>query len=144
MLYKVLADYCPFMQQVSWSINNEIRDSKCSFEENKPDKNKNYILEQYGKSSKCFLHNRTWQIYSDKCQSRITVSKTIGCYKYECNPRLGLLVSHHICLSKSISFRTFGIKTLCIKYHKILLFNVGTSNLLHIFLWTHLFQAIIR
>jgi hypothetical protein len=88
----VLADYCPFMQQVSWSINNEIRDSKCSFDENKPDKHKNYILEQYGKQSKCFLHNRTWQIYSDKCQSRITVSKTIGCYKYECDPKKGLLV----------------------------------------------------
>lgn len=88
----VLADYCPFMQQVSWSINNEIRDSKCSFDENKPDKHKNYILEQYGKQSKCFLHNRTWQIYSDKCQSRITVSKTIGCYKYECNAEKGLLI----------------------------------------------------
>jgi hypothetical protein len=76
----VLADYCPFMQQVSWSINNEIRDSKCSYEENKPDDHKNYILEEYGSNSKCFLHNETWQIYSDKCQSRITVSKTIGCY----------------------------------------------------------------
>ena len=76
----VLADYCPFMQQVSWSINNEIRDSKCSYEENKPDDHKNYILEEYGADSKCFLHNSTWQIYSDKCQSRITVSKTIGCY----------------------------------------------------------------
>ena len=77
----ILADYCPFMQQVSWSINNEtIRDSKCSFEENMPSETKNYVLEEYGSQSKCFLHNRTWQIYSDKCQSRITVSKTIGCY----------------------------------------------------------------
>ena len=33
----ILADYCPFMQQVSWSINNDVvRDSKCIFEENKP------------------------------------------------------------------------------------------------------------
>jgi hypothetical protein len=76
----ILADYCPFMQQVSWSINNEIRDSKCLYEENKPDKSKNYILEEYGRSARCFLHNRSWQIYADKCQSRITVSKTIGCY----------------------------------------------------------------
>ncbi len=76
----VLAYYCPFMQQVSWSINDEVRDSKCTFEENKPDKNKNYIMEEYGENSKCFLHNRTWQIYTDQCRSRITVSKTIGCY----------------------------------------------------------------
>ena len=76
----ILADYCPFMQQVSWSINNEIRDSKCLYEENAPDRNKNYILEEYGRTSRCFLHNRSWQIYADKCQSRITVSKTIGCY----------------------------------------------------------------
>ena len=76
----VLADYGPFMQLVSWSINNEIRDSKCLYEENRPDKHKNYILEEYGKSSRCFLHNRSWQIYADRCQSRITVSKTIGCY----------------------------------------------------------------
>jgi leishmanolysin-like peptidase len=88
----VLADYCPFMQQVSWSINNEIRDSKCSFEENRPDEHKNYILEEYGHESKCFLHNSTWQIYSDKCQSRITVSKTIGCYSYTCDANQGLLV----------------------------------------------------
>jgi hypothetical protein len=91
----ILADYCPFMQQVSWSINNEIRDSKCLYEENKPDKNKNYILEEYGKSARCFLHNRSWQIYADKCQSRITVSKTIGCYNYKCDPKLGLLVKIH-------------------------------------------------
>ena len=33
----VLADYCPFMQQVSWSVNNEvIRDSKCIYDENRP------------------------------------------------------------------------------------------------------------
>lgn len=78
----VLADYCPFMQQVSWSINNEtIRDSKCTYEENKPDDSKNFVLEDYGEHSKCFLHSRTWNIYSDRCNSRITVSKTIGCYK---------------------------------------------------------------
>jgi hypothetical protein len=69
------------MQQVSWSINNDvIRDSKCTYEENRPDSNKNYVLEDYGQNSKCFLHNRTWHIYSDRCQSRITVSKTVGCY----------------------------------------------------------------
>jgi hypothetical protein len=33
----VLADFCPFMQQVSWSVNNEVvRDSKCIYEENRP------------------------------------------------------------------------------------------------------------
>jgi len=89
----ILADYCPFMQQVSWSVSSDqIRDSKCSFDENKPDKSKNYVLEEYGKNSKCFLHNRTWQIYSEKCSSRITVSKTIGCYNYKCDPNEGLLV----------------------------------------------------
>ncbi|CAF1091970.1 unnamed protein product, partial [Brachionus calyciflorus] len=87
-----LADYCPFMQQVSWSINNEVRDSKCLYEENQPDVNKNYILEDYGENSKCLLHSRSWLIYTDKCNSRITVSKTIGCYNYECDSKEGLLI----------------------------------------------------
>ncbi|RNA21167.1 leishmanolysin-like peptidase [Brachionus plicatilis] len=76
-----LADYCPFMQQVSWSMNNEIRDSRCIYEENSPDKSKNYILENYGSKSKCFSHSRSWLIYTNECTSRITVSKTIGCYQ---------------------------------------------------------------
>jgi hypothetical protein len=46
----------------------------------KIEKNRNFVLEDYGLNSKCFLHNRTWHIYSDGCQSRITVSKTVGCY----------------------------------------------------------------
>lgn len=79
----LLADFCPFMQQVSWSFNggNEIRDSKCSLEENEPENKRNYILEEYGHESKCFLHDQAWNIYTDKCQSKITVSKTVGCYK---------------------------------------------------------------
>ena len=69
------------MQQVSWSINNDVRDSKCIYDENRPDVHKNYILEDYGTNSKCFMHARSWLIYTEKCNSRITVSKTIGCYQ---------------------------------------------------------------
>lgn len=69
------------MQQVSWSMNNQIRDSKCIFEENSPDQAKNYILEDYSSKSKCFSHSKSWLIYTDNCNSRITVSKTIGCYQ---------------------------------------------------------------
>jgi hypothetical protein len=78
----LLADYCPFMQQVSWSVNGEVRDSKCTIDENKPsDTAKNYILEEYGHESKCFLHNQVWSIYTNRCESRISVSKTVGCYQ---------------------------------------------------------------
>jgi hypothetical protein len=77
----ILADYCPFLQQVSWSVNNDVvRDSKCSFEENKPEIQKNYVLEEYGQQSKCVLHNRAWQVHTDRCQYRKTVAKTVGCY----------------------------------------------------------------
>lgn len=70
------------MQQVSWSMNGEIRDSKCTIDENRPsEKAKNYILEEYGTKSKCFLHEKEWSVYTDRCQARITVSKTVGCYQ---------------------------------------------------------------
>lgn len=78
----LLADFCPFMQQVSWSMNGEVRDSKCTIDENQPsDKAKNYILEEYGTQSKCFLHEREWSVYTDRCTARITVAKTVGCYQ---------------------------------------------------------------
>lgn len=79
-----LADYCPFMQQVSWSMHGETRDSKCTIDENRPsDHAKNYILEEYGVRSKCFLHGREWNVYTDKCESKITVLKTVGCYQVD-------------------------------------------------------------
>lgn len=78
----LLADYCPFMQQVIWSVNGDIRDSKCTIDENKPaDESKNYVLEEYSARSKCILHDRTWNVYTDECRSRISVSKTVGCYQ---------------------------------------------------------------
>jgi leishmanolysin-like peptidase len=76
----ILADYCPFMQQVSWSSKGSTRDSTCIFEDNEPRAENNYLLENYGDNSKCFNHNSTWSIYVDNCKSMITVHKTIGCY----------------------------------------------------------------
>lgn len=53
-----LADYCPYIQEFTWKLNDEIvRGSKCSFSENNPQPEKNFALEQYGANSKCFNHN---------------------------------------------------------------------------------------
>lgn len=53
-----LADYCPYIQEFTWKLNEEVvRGSKCSFTENNPQQEKNFALEQYGLNSKCFNHN---------------------------------------------------------------------------------------
>lgn len=53
-----LADFCPYIQEFTWKVNEEIvRGSKCSFTENNPKPEKNFALEHYGPQSKCFNHN---------------------------------------------------------------------------------------
>lgn len=70
------------MQQVSWTVADGTRDSKCTIDENQPTENaKNYNLEVYGSQSKCFLHEREWNIYTDRCQSKLSLTKTVGCYE---------------------------------------------------------------
>ncbi|KAI4464429.1 leishmanolysin-like peptidase [Holotrichia oblita] len=91
-----LADYCPYIQEFSWRLNNVVvRGSHCQYHDNNPNNDKNFALETYGVQSKCFDHtNDMWEERSCK-QTRQWQHWGSGCYVYHC--RLGRL---HISVSK--------------------------------------------
>ena len=91
-----LADYCPYIQEFTWKSNDVIvRGSQCQFTENNPSPEKNFALESYGLSSKCFNHYNQWE--ERTCtQVRQWQHWGSGCYEYTCSDgRLNLVISNH-------------------------------------------------
>jgi leishmanolysin-like peptidase len=92
-----LADHCPYIQEFTWrSRNVVVRGSQCTFEENNPNQEKNFALENYGMKSKCFEHSdKMWEERSCH-QTREWQHWGSGCYLYACkNGRLHLHVSNY-------------------------------------------------
>lgn len=80
-----LADYCPYIQEFTWKLNEEVvRGSKCSFTENNPQPEKNFALEQYGPNSKCFNHNEEMWEERNCYEIRQWQHWGSGCYQYRC------------------------------------------------------------
>ncbi|XP_069364252.1 leishmanolysin-like peptidase [Maniola hyperantus] len=92
-----LADYCPYLQEFTWRHKNVlIRGSRCSYEENTPNSEVNFALENYGPHSKCFDHSdRVWEQKSCR-QIREWQHWGSGCYKYKCESgRLRVVVGNY-------------------------------------------------
>ncbi|XP_052746381.1 leishmanolysin-like peptidase isoform X2 [Bicyclus anynana] len=92
-----LADYCPYLQEFTWRHKNVlIRGSRCSYEENTPNSEVNFALENYGPHSKCFDHSdRVWEQKSCR-QIREWQHWGSGCYKYKCESgRLRIVVGNY-------------------------------------------------
>ncbi|KAL8570983.1 hypothetical protein ACOMHN_037843 [Nucella lapillus] len=88
----MLADFCPYLQEFSWTSQRKtIRGSSCLMEENKLKVENNFFGEYYGKHSRCFKHEGQWFLY--KC-SRVNTPQHSGsgCYKVRCEQRTGLWV----------------------------------------------------
>ncbi|KAB7506187.1 Leishmanolysin-like peptidase [Armadillidium nasatum] len=79
-----LADFCPYIQEFTWKSQNVIvRGSHCHFKENSPDDDRNFALEIYSNSSKCFNHESDW--VEKKCaKERQWQHWGSGCYQYSC------------------------------------------------------------
>ncbi|CAD5112099.1 DgyrCDS1340 [Dimorphilus gyrociliatus] len=92
-----LSDFCPFFQEFEWKTNGKfLRTSVCSFPENQLGKVNNFLLETYGKESRCFenLRYTPWYTLNCKNRSKFTLPHVgSACYKYECDPDNGLLVT---------------------------------------------------
>lgn len=79
-----LADYCPFIQEFTWQVQNvTVRGSRCDLGGNSIESEKNAALEHYGPDSRCFEHGQRWE-------QRSCVYKRhwhhfgAGCYKFNC------------------------------------------------------------
>ncbi|XP_022253400.1 leishmanolysin-like peptidase isoform X1 [Limulus polyphemus] len=81
----VLADYCPYVQEFTWQSNDvAVRGSRCQYGENTPVPEKNFALEYYGPSSKCFNHNKEMWVERTCQQERHWQHWGSGCYQYHC------------------------------------------------------------
>ncbi|XP_039762787.1 leishmanolysin-like peptidase isoform X2 [Pararge aegeria] len=92
-----LADFCPYLQEFTWRHKNVlIRGSRCSYEENTPNSEVNFALENYGTHSKCFDHSdRVWEQKSCR-QIREWQHWGSGCYKYKCESgRIRVVVGNY-------------------------------------------------
>ena len=88
-----LADYCPYIQEFTWKANDVVvRGSQCQFRENNPSPEKNFALETYGPSSKCFNHNH--QMWEERTCTQVRQWQHwgSGCYEYSCAD--GRIVMH--------------------------------------------------
>ncbi|KAG9511252.1 Leishmanolysin-like peptidase, partial [Fragariocoptes setiger] len=90
-----LADYCPFIQEFTWQAHNvTVRGSRCEFEGNNLENERNANLEQYGPQTKCFEHARRWEQRSCNFRRHWHHSGA-GCYKYQCHEgHLSLIVQN--------------------------------------------------
>ncbi|CAG2066562.1 unnamed protein product, partial [Timema podura] len=80
-----LADYCPYIQEFTWRSNNiVVRGSHCQYLENNPSPEKNFALENYNPTSRCFDHtDHMWEERS--CgQVRQWRHWGSGCYQFYC------------------------------------------------------------
>ena len=88
-----LADFCPYIQEFTWKSNDVVvRGSQCQFIENNPSPEKNFALESYGPSSKCFNHNHIMWEERTCTQVRQWQHWGSGCYQYSCED--GRLILH--------------------------------------------------
>ena len=87
----VLADFCPYYQELDWKKGNIIvRGSSCKHESNNLASD-NYALETYGENSACFLQGTPWTQAS--CSRKVTARDWgSGCYSYACTIE-GLVLS---------------------------------------------------
>lgn len=91
-----LADYCPFIQEFTWQAKNiTVRGSRCEFDGNNLDYERNAALEHYGAQTKCFEHGRRWEQRS--CHFRRHWHHYgAGCYKYSCQGgQLSIIVENY-------------------------------------------------
>lgn len=91
-----LADYCPFIQEFTWQAKNiTVRGSRCEFDGNNLDNERNAALEYYGSQTKCFEHGRRWEQRS--CHYRRHWHHYgAGCYKYSCDGgHLSIIVENY-------------------------------------------------
>jgi len=84
-----LADFCPFVQEFTWKgetggdTDGNGRGTRCTNQNNAPEKDVNYALEKYGGSSRCFVQTQSWEEKS--CTMLKQWSRYgSGCYDYEC------------------------------------------------------------
>ncbi|CAL8120069.1 unnamed protein product [Orchesella dallaii] len=84
-----LADYCPYVQEFTWRANSVvIRGSHCFYDENNPEPDKNFALEEYGDGSRCFYHTKEMWEERSCHQKRHWQHWGSGCYKYHCEDGL--------------------------------------------------------
>nr|CAD7426541.1 unnamed protein product [Timema monikensis] len=92
-----LADYCPYIQEFTWRSNNiVVRGSHCQYLENNPSPEKNFALENYNPTSRCFDHtDHMWEERS--CgQVRQWRHWGSGCYQFFCQEgRLHVVVANY-------------------------------------------------
>lgn len=92
-----LADYCPFIQEFTWQVQNvTIKGSRCDLGSNNLEYNeRNAALEYYGPQTKCFEHGRRWEQRS--CVYRRHWHHFgAGCYKYNCvNGHINVVVGNY-------------------------------------------------
>ncbi|KAK7092948.1 leishmanolysin-like peptidase [Littorina saxatilis] len=88
----MLADYCPYLQEFSWTSEGKtMRGSSCITEANTLNRKINFFGEYYGESSRCFKHHGQWVLY--KCDRGHTPQHSgSGCYKVSCDETTGLSV----------------------------------------------------
>lgn len=95
-----LADFCPFVQEFTWKgetggdIGNG-RGTRCTNQNNAPEKDVNYALEKYGRNSRCLLQTKSWEEKS--CTMLKQWSRYgSGCYEYECSGGLVNVVIRNV------------------------------------------------
>ncbi|CAG5126699.1 unnamed protein product, partial [Candidula unifasciata] len=88
-----LADYCPYLQEFSWTNENNVpvRGSNCEDSENNLDPANNFFGETYGERSLCFAHAGKWFLH------RCALVKSpqhagSGCYEFSCIAGVGLVI----------------------------------------------------
>lgn len=66
----MLADYCPYFRGFTWTENNVAkRESTCTLSANSRQQGKNYALETYGKTSRCFEQGMKWK--QENCDGKV-------------------------------------------------------------------------
>lgn len=88
----VLADYCPYLQEFSWTSQQKIiRGSSCVLASNGLEEAANYFGETYGNQSRCFNQKSQWILF--KCaQATSPQHGGSGCYQFSCSDEQGLVV----------------------------------------------------
>ncbi|ESP02771.1 hypothetical protein LOTGIDRAFT_212290 [Lottia gigantea] len=87
-----LADYCPYLQEFSWTNKDEIlRGSSCLVHSNGIERDTNYFGEEYGNNSLCLNHGGKWYLHHCGGVNSPQHSGS-GCYRYVCSSELGLTV----------------------------------------------------
>ncbi|KAL5112696.1 Leishmanolysin-like peptidase [Taenia crassiceps] len=91
-----LADFCPFVQEVTWSGPNGVpsRSSYCGDNRSSKalTKQNNYNLEVYGPNSICLSIAPNWTLLGRKSTFYEVPVRGAGCYKYRCSHKEGGLV----------------------------------------------------